>query len=270
MRVFGAVGSVGVLGAALLLVACGGDDSPPPGGTGGSVATGGAGGTGGEDPGTGGGDPGTGGTAGTGGEDGPGFACTHDAVPPNGNITDFSPDTYQSNGEWGDSESLTGGTFDYQDGDNPGLDRAVVEEAWNITGTLTAGTYAGAGFWFGPCSDASAFTGVAFTIHGTVPEEFELEVQIQTSRNYPISETDMKGECEGDWGSPCNSNTVNNIPVTDTATTITIAWDEATDGAPIDGLDPTELLGIQWHFNCGDAGDCPIDVTIDDVHFVSE
>ena len=50
MRVFGAVGSVGVVGAALLLVACGGDDSPPPGGTGGSVATGGAGGTGGEDP----------------------------------------------------------------------------------------------------------------------------------------------------------------------------------------------------------------------------
>ncbi len=285
---------------ALLFVACANDSTMPPapngsgaatasaggsvatssggaigtgGGTGGAVAAGGAGGstagTGGSTGGTGGSLGVSGGAAGTtsggsGGSGGSGvtFACSHTAVPESGTITDFDP--WSGTGEWGEDMGLTGGSYTYgNSADGSSLTATVTSGVMHVTGSVSS--YAGFGLWFGPCSDASAFTGITMTVGGTLPSGSELEFQAQTSRNYPVSSTDMKGECMGTWGSPCASNVLNDVTP---AVAIQVPWTMLTGGAPIAPLDPTELIGIQWQFNC-DAGSapCAIDVTLDDIAF---
>jgi hypothetical protein len=44
-------------------------------------------------------------------------------------------------------------------------------------------------------------------------------------------------------------------------------WTELSGGAPIDGVDPSELLGLQWQFNCSPVR-CDVNMTIDDIAFI--
>lgn len=204
-----------------------------------------------------------------------GVTCGPLTAPGNPLLTDFStiaPKAYNGSGfSWGDSaKTLTGGTFFYDgDGDDTvaALTVTVANEEATITGNIAATKYAGFGFWFGPCTDARAYTGLSFTIKGDMSNS-QLQIQMQSSRNYPIDTANNKGECEGTWGKPCNSNakTLSDLVLTTSAQTVKIPWADFTGGAPITPLESAELLGFQWHFNCGETA-CSPNVTIDDVTF---
>ncbi len=256
------IGTSGLVAAALVglvgFAACGGDKSDPiDSGTGGASSSGGStGDTGGS---AGSSTTGSGGSQ-SGGGASAGYECTYTAVPSEA-ITDFS---VWDGGNWGDSTCcLTGGSFTYQtEGADP-FTLAVESEVLNVTGSIAAGDYAGFGFWFGPCTDASAYSGVTFNIGGDNGAT-QIIFQAQTSRNYPIDDANSKGECVGSWGDPCASNEVE-ITVPDGGGVVQIAWAELTGGVP-QAMDAAELLGIQWQFNCGDDP-CDVAITLDDVAF---
>jgi hypothetical protein len=260
-----------VLIGTLVLGSCGGDDSPANTATGGTPAA------------TGGADQGSGGTTGTsaGGTTGSGTAgsgaCTHTPAP-KPMITDFS--NFQTNDcsvsgcNWGLAANgdLTGGTFTYKGPEalsgsitiNPIVD--TTEGNLHLTASVPGGGYAGFGFWFGPCVSAAAFTGITFTIGGTLGGG-SAEFQLQTSKDYPIDTINAKGECTGSWSQGCASNK-SAVSVPATATPVTLLWTVLTGGQPEATVDPSEILGVQWQFNCpATATTCAVDITLDDVTF---
>ena len=224
--------------------AAGGTSADPTGGAGGSTSSSDA----------------TGGAAGTEAAAGAG-GCQHYSAPSEA-ITDFS--SWTTDGNWGTNTTLTGGSFTYPE--NSSLTLAVDAEVLSVTGTVAATEYAGFGLWFGPCTDASAYSGVTFTIGGDSGQS-QVVLQLQTSQNYPIDTENDKGECEGSWSDGCASNQLV-LEVPASPGTIEVLWDELSGGVPIEGVDPTELLGIQWQFSCGDA-DCNVNITVDDVAFIT-
>jgi hypothetical protein len=211
-----------------------------------------------------------------------GVTCAADPAPGNALLTNFTEVTagkYDSskNFSWGTSKTLTGGTFFYGDaGDSAAspavpassLAAEVADGALHLTGDIQPNKYAGFGFWFGPaCTDARAYKGISFKISGDMSDS-ELQIQVQSSRNYPIDTKNSKGECDGTWGSPCNSNayTFKDLVLTAEPQTIQMPWGDFVGGVPVDPLEPAELLGFQWHFNCGETA-CKPSVIIDDVTF---
>lgn len=189
-------------------------------------------------------------------------------------MSDFSAATYDSaTKKWGSSSTLTGGISLYQKVAADAITLAVVDEALNMKATIAAGDYNGIVFWFGPaCNDARHFSGISFSIKGTL--NAQLQVQMQTSRNYPVDTTNAKGECTNpanpdvmDWGYCKNNYVTVATALTTEAQTLQFAWADFTGGNPIATLQPAELVGIQLQFNCGADADCTPDVTIDDLTF---
>lgn len=199
-------------------------------------------------------------------EEEPGYACDYTAVP-NENITDFA--SWTSGGEWQvDDMSLSGGSFEYT-GETSTITATHDAEEENMHIEATVGDYAGFGLWFGPCSDASAFEGIEFTISGTITNGGSLDFQVQTSKNYPIDDSSKKGECEGTFSDGCAFNTKSNVAVSETPEVVQVPWSDLVGGQPESTLDPSELLGIQWQFNCPSDADaeCEVDIVLDDVKF---
>ena len=249
-----AIGGAGGYGGAAGTTGTGGASDVPTGGAAGAPAGGSAGvPTGGASGAT-----ATGGTAGAAGAD----VCDHYPASSEA-ITDFS-DWTAADGSWGDETGLTGGSFTYA-ATNSSVELAVESEVLRVTATLAANEYGGFGLWFEHCLDASAFAGVTFTIGGDTGLS-QILFQVQTSQNFPIDTENNRGECTGTWDDGCASNEcVLDVPATATVTEVT--WDLLSGGAPIDGVDPSELLGVQWQFNCGDAP-CEVNITVDDVAFI--
>jgi len=196
---------------------------------------------------------------------GSGYPCGG-FVPPAATINDFSSG---SSGTWGSAPALSGGTFYYDnDGDDDvqALSIAVGDdEAGTVTGEVTD-SYAGFGFWFGACVDASTFEGISFTLQGDLGGA-TIEFQAQTSRNYPIDDANQKGECEGSWSDCTNNKLALDIESLETATPFQIAWTDLAGGTPVDDMDATEILGIQWQLNCPSGETCTPSFVIDDVQF---
>jgi hypothetical protein len=280
------------LSMAAAAVGCSGSKNESDGSTGGTKSEGGSGGSS-TDPSTGGTTQGGSSSSSSSSKGGStststttplpeGVTCASEPAPGNAQLTDFKEVTagkYDSskNFSWGTSKTLTGGTFFYGEaGDSTAtpavpassLTAEVIDAALHLTGEIQPNKYAGFGFWFGPaCTDARAYKGISFKISGDMGDS-ELQIQVQSSRNYPIDEENSKGECDGDWGSPCNSNsyTFKDLVLTAEPKTIQMPWADFVGGVPVDPLEPAELLGFQWHFNCGEKA-CAPSVVIDDVTF---
>lgn len=278
------------LTTSLAVVACGPDSgteddgdtgdetTDTDGSTGGDTSTGGASNTGGSD-GSGTGGDGTGG--GTANEDCP-------AIPGNPLLTDFSSDylTGVMDGDswdsghdslWGSSETLTGGDVFYTGGDSGGatLTATLSSEELALDTSLPQGDYTGYMFSFGPaCNDASGLDGMEFDISGSLGGA-TLKVQLQQVSNYPEgADPSRPGSCtpestETQW-SDCLSPAAVVAEGEDPSGTISLAWSDFSGGAPVDEVLPSELMAIQWQFECptGEEGDtCDIAVTLDNVTF---
>lgn len=193
------------------------------------------------------------------------YPCDYARVP-NEKITDFSLWDPTGTTIWGDDMSLTGGEFTYQnEGSDPlTIDVDTAAGTAHITGTVQG--YAGWGLWFGVCTNASRWSGIRFTMGGDLGVSGELAFQVQTNNNYPIDISNSKGACAGAWGEGCDSGTyiVEEFPAEPAP--IEVPWSSLTGGAPNE-LEPAELLGLQWQFNCAEGDSCELDVIIDVVEF---
>jgi hypothetical protein len=88
-------------------------------------------------------------------------------APTTGLLLDFSRYTMPA-GTWGDTSvgEITGGTSLYQGAPEAALTQSPGSGKLHIQATIAAGGYTGIVFWFSPCVNASAFSGVQFTATG--------------------------------------------------------------------------------------------------------
>jgi hypothetical protein len=238
----------------------------------GAAGTGGTGGSG------------TGGGAGTGGgtvsecpDDRMPQACAGTLAPAWGDPPGDAPGllidwtTYSSSGTWGASSSgqLTGGTAFYQGESDVQLTVAVDAGSLRITGTVTPMGYAGLVFWFGPCVDASAFTGLTFAVGGALNGAV-MKAQVQTHDDYPIDVANTKGGCMytdcANRFTECAGPTMQ-LVVPASPETQDLPWSSFTGGTPVADVTPAGLVGLQFQFECQADVDCAVDVTLGTISF---
>jgi hypothetical protein len=181
-------------------------------------------------------------------------------APPNCLINEFST-AFDCTGSgkdkcWGDDTSLTGGMFTYQNPKVEGIDVdstiAFTKGTDSLTFTGTSTEYAGFGFWFGPCTDASMWDGLEIQVTGELGGG-ELFVQLQTDQNYPV-EAD-KGSCafvdeDTKWTECSNPQFKLENITADGLNPIKIPWASFTGGQPNDLVDAKQLRGVQIQVGC--------------------
>ncbi len=226
--------------------------------TGGLAATGGSPATG-----TGGSTSTTGGAAAA-GSSAIGCSSTNTmTAPTNGVIADFVGTAADAGIE------ILGGLSVYPKGSSSAPTAAINGGALNITenaAATTAAQYVGAVLYFNDCVDASAFTGVEFTLSGSVSG-----CTVQYSTNYSGADdetTDPKGSCtlgSGNCYSP--QTTLTAAQITTAGTTIQVPW-ATTGGAPSGPVNKAQLTGIQWQFTIASGtGTCTASLSITNVKF---
>lgn len=227
--------------------------------------------------------------------------CTG-TVPPAALISDFSIPTGTTTpvvfGIWG--QSIFGGPYTYP-GTVPScetgtvsaypLTQTVTGGNWNIQGTV--GAYSGLGLWWNcktgtaaaptytaACTiDASAYTGISFTISGSIGPVSSGTGTVGLAMQVPTPSTlapkyDSAGNpknCGTCTATTCGSSIA--VPVTATATTVTFTW------AQLGVTTPDAIAGISFTFtdpfslNGGyatspfTATPYPVNITIDDLQF---
>jgi hypothetical protein len=262
----GVGGTTPVAGSGGTTPVAGSGGTAPVAGMGGTTATGGDAGT----PGAGNGTGGTGTT--TCMPNPPAQTCGGTAAPTDGVVIDFA--SFQTSGTWGVSGmgDLTGGTSYYQGRGVTQLTAVVEAGSLHITGSLPAYTadimddaenYAGIVFWFGPCVNASAFTGLSLPVSGTLASA-ALKLQVQTHLDYPVDAANSKGgcsftSCDTRWSECVGPTTTVTVP----SAPATFAWSAFTGGKPNAAVTPEGLVGLQFQFECSaTTAPCTVDVTL--------
>jgi Concanavalin A-like lectin/glucanases superfamily len=153
----------------------------------------------------------------------------------------------------------------------PGLTAPVVTEdpstqALQVsvdTGTTTDPLNAFVGFGFPfinpPCADASAFTGVTFTVTGDLGNcalRLSLVPSEDNSTAFGPEGVCTASQCFGPLSAPLTTGTT------------TVHFTDLTGGSPVATVDPTALNDIQWTLNVPTDGTaCVANFTVSDVSF---
>jgi hypothetical protein len=187
------------------------------------------------------------------------------------------------------STTFSGGTYQYPPPDSMyPLTADMSDGDWHLTGEV--GDYSGWGIFFNACSvlDASAFSGIQFTISGDIAMGGTVILNVGTAADDIGSEwlndntmpatpvAPNFGRCvpnatqyDGSCAAPKFS-----VAVTSTPTTITVSWDELLGGQPEESVNPAEITLISWSLpapaGVGTAAVTPytVDVRIDDIAFI--
>ena len=141
----------------------------------------------------------------------------------------------------------------------------------NGAASATAPEYVGAVLYFSgntagtDCIDASTYTGVEFTISGSLAG-CTIQFSINDSEHTAMSATDPKaGGAAGSYAPQLG------VTVTTTPTMLQVPFTGAsapTGGMPAMAIDPTKLEAIQWQFTiAAGAETCASTLTIDDIAF---
>lgn len=273
-------GLVGLLGLALAAgcSSSGGSTSGSGGsqgnnGSGGNSSSGGSNGSGGSSngsggsTGSGGSESGSGGSTGSGGDSGSGSggstasAC---AAASADLITDFGSGTAQVGAAYfGADMGLNKPMVDATSGA-----LVITLDTGEGTTETSAYPYAYIGLPFNACVDASTYTGVKFTISGTISDGCTLQFStVDKEHNEPSN----NGTCDKTMtsGGACYAS-AKSFTLTSDPTDVTINFaDQLNGGAAADAkvVDPTEILGVQWQFNVPVGKTCTAMVTIDNVNF---
>jgi hypothetical protein len=213
-------------------------------------------------PGTGGNQSNSGGSTST---SAPGCTSANTQSAPSDNlIGDFAGDA--GAGDAGAGLAVAGGISVWGGSAQPtwSVDGDTLTLTENGTAT-TAAQYVGAVLYFNKCVDAVSFSGVEFTISGTMSG-----CTLVYSANYSgttDSAVDQKGTCvkSGTTGcyAPQKSLTVSSSP-----TQVRIGWDDTTGGSPVGPIDESKLTGLQWQFTIpGGTGTCSASITISNLKF---
>jgi len=186
-----------------------------------------------------------------------------------GKVIDFA--SYMADGKWGSSANgeLTGGTSLYHGPSDANLSQFVVDGSLQITATVTPMGYVGIVFWFGPCVNASAFTGLTFAVGGSTGGAV-LKAQIQTHVDYPVDTANMKGGCSftncDTKFSECAGPTYQ-VVVPATPETLDLPWSSFAGGLPTATVTPEGIVGLQFQLECQSDTDCAVDLTLGNISF---
>jgi hypothetical protein len=140
-----------------------------------------------------------------------------------------------------------------------------------VTGTV--GTWSGFGLWMGCMVDLSAYGGISFDLWGDAGPSGLLTLQVNTSPDSPpnVCTTNI-GTCPAD-ASVCSAPAMTVHVPADRGTPTTLRWADFGGGAPMAGVDPTQILGLSWSFGWVDWGGSvsapyPVDVSLGEVQLV--
>ena len=195
-------------------------------------------------------------------------------------ITDFSDAHPAVLGTMPDIEfdvqpGIVGGTFTYPQGGGlppPSLsiEPRGADQALRVTarpGTPINSQAAGLGFGIGwgatdgQCLDATGYSGVRFTIEGTLGT-CQLLVGVNFSRDLDVR-LNSAGTCPP--GNPCYGPTTGIL--TPNTGTLEARFADMSGGSPVDRVDATTLDGVLWTLIAPLDGSCVASFTIDDVVF---
>ncbi len=127
-------------------------------------------------------------------------------------------------------------------------------------------------FAFNRCVDASAFTGVQFSIRGAVSGCRLAEATQDSAHLYSRGSTSTARYGSGPQGAHPNATFFTADQITSTAQTVTMPFAAQTGGVPEGPTDKSKLTFIDWAFHVdpsasGGPTACVADLTIDDVRF---
>lgn len=181
---------------------------------------------------------------------------------------------------FGPEASFAGGTYFYPTG--AGLTADVTEGDWHVSGTVSGAS--GFGLYTSKCQllDASAFTGLSFSLWGPVDAGQSLRLLIETAAQQVshvwlndnkdrATDPDVPpnaGRCfpaTRRYDGTCSGSRVT-FPVTETPTQIDISWLDLNGGSPVALIDPSEITAITWEFP-ESMGAHSVDIHIDDLRF---
>jgi len=190
------------------------------------------------------------------------FACNA-KVPNQPIITHF--DGFMKD-RWISGGNLDGGVYIYPE-------PLTLQDGDFLRYTDPVSTYAGVGMWFSGCIDASKFTGVRFTLSGSVPAMRNVTMYAISNRNRDIDEENAVGACppadpNDTWASCRPPGLV--VPVTTEPTIQEVPFTAFKNGLPSLTTDGSDLLALQWSFDWNDSlTSYPADLLIDNVEFYS-
>jgi hypothetical protein len=143
--------------------------------------------------------------------------------------------------------------------------------------------YIGVVVYFNNCTNACAFSGVQFTLKGTISAGCTMQYSVNSTEdvcNDGTTNTDPKGSFTVDAGASCGAYSpqipIMSSQITADGTTFQMAFDDArlVGGVPSTAVDPSTLTAVQWQFTipaAGDAGsnaaECDADVTVSNIKF---
>jgi hypothetical protein len=143
--------------------------------------------------------------------------------------------------------------------------------------------YIGVVVFFNSCMNACAFSGVQFTLKGTISSGCTMQYSTNSTEdvcNDGTTNTDPKGSYKVDGGASCGAYSpqipIMSSQITTAGTMFQMAFDDArlVGGVPSTAVDPSTLTAVQWQFTipaAGDAGssaaECDADVTVSDIKF---
>lgn len=128
--------------------------------------------------------------------------------------------------------------------------------AWHLSGSVGQGS--GFGLEFDCETDASAYSGIEFTLRGDAGTN-QINMLVETASN--IQDACKGGTCSASCMAPAAA--VNHPGGEET---YTFLWEDFQDGSPDDTPDPGEITAIRWEFQ--GQGSFPVDFYVDDIRFV--
>jgi hypothetical protein len=161
---------------------------------------------------------------------------------------------------------LSGSIFGYPGGKTGSTMNATVNTSAQdlaLTGNVAAGDYAGGGLSFDQCVNTTTYTGVQFTLGGTVAG-CDLYFQAQTFDEKPAGSGQVGGCTTGCYVFP-------SAKLTSTTGAITVHFTSLSGGLPAPANIAKELVGLQWQMEspAGQVACANINLTIANISFVS-
>ena len=191
-------------------------------------------------------------------------------VRADGHLTNFSYREALNTQRWCNEGGFHGSTFSYNGVTTNTRVITVddVDESLKLSVAVASGSYAGGGLAFESCLDASAFTGIQFSIavSGGSLTGCSYEFQLQTFEQRPTSQN-PPGACDQLTTSCYSFPAARNLPApsTDPAnpTLVQIPFSSFTN---VMMPAPPQLVGLQWQISSS-SGACTVELRIDDVDF---
>lgn len=192
-----------------------------------------------------------------------------------GRVTDFSCREWNTSaGKWCNRrDGYHGSMFSFKGTGAEDLNAIAVDTidaSLRLSLTVSNGSYGGGGLAFeGGCVDASAFTGIEFSVavaSGSLTN-CTYQLQLQTFEQRPMSQN-PPGGCDLNttscYGFPASRITA--TPSTDITMPTLVSIPFSSFSASVMPA-PAQIVGLQWQVNSA-SGACTVELRIDDIRFI--